>query len=257
MCELFGITSQENITANDWLHDFYSHSSIHKDGWGLAVIDGAASVIEKEPRRAMTSFYLKQRLKTPVTARTLMAHIRLATIGTMDHANCHPFKGKDLNGRVWTMMHNGSLFEPDLIAPFFTKEQGTTDSEGILLYLLDQINKEVLEKHRRLLVSERFDIVEKAVKALAPGNKLNLIIFDGQIMYVHTNEKGTLHKYESEGTTMFSTSPLKQGTWRPLPLNTLLAYKDGILVRQGSVHPYEFRVNEHDLSMLHSTYAGL
>lgn len=36
MCELFAINSREPFVANDYLREFFSHSTRHPDGWGIA-----------------------------------------------------------------------------------------------------------------------------------------------------------------------------------------------------------------------------
>ena len=49
MCELLGVSSQEKVPCNDLLQTFFSHSTNHPDGWGLAAFYGNTAVIEKEP----------------------------------------------------------------------------------------------------------------------------------------------------------------------------------------------------------------
>ena len=38
-------------------------------------------------------------------------HIRLATVGSRDYENCHPFVREDNYGRHWTLIHNGTMFD--------------------------------------------------------------------------------------------------------------------------------------------------
>lgn len=39
MCELFGINAEENCQINEYLKEFFSHSSVHPHGWGLACME--------------------------------------------------------------------------------------------------------------------------------------------------------------------------------------------------------------------------
>ena len=64
MCELLGVSSQEKVPCNDLLQTFFSHSTNHPDGWGLAAFYGNTAVIEKEPVSAVDSAYLKTRFGT-------------------------------------------------------------------------------------------------------------------------------------------------------------------------------------------------
>ena len=105
MCELFGLTGPDEIVVNEYLETFASHSVDHPNGWGIALFCGKEVNIEKEPVAAYRSSYLKERLRTPLRASNMMAHIRFATRGHMAYENCHPFVRHDASGRAWTFMH--------------------------------------------------------------------------------------------------------------------------------------------------------
>ncbi|MCR5529980.1 MAG: class II glutamine amidotransferase [Saccharofermentans sp.] len=47
-----------------------------------------------------------------------------------------------MTGRTWTLAHNGTIFEGDLLNRYYI-QNGTTDSERILLYLIDQIDSHI------------------------------------------------------------------------------------------------------------------
>ena len=100
MCELFGLTGPDEIVVNEYLETFAGHSVNHPNGWGLAIFCGKEVNIEKEPVAAYKSSYLKERLRTPLRASNMMAHIRFATRGHMSYENCHPFVRHDQSGRA-------------------------------------------------------------------------------------------------------------------------------------------------------------
>ena len=147
MCELFGISAGNEIDAGPWLQMFFPHSEKNPHGWGIAHFHqnpaGRAGfgTLEKEPVKAVRSKYLKERLRQGMRASTLLAHIREATIGALEYNNTHPFQKMDDSGRCWTLAHNGTVFEGALLSGFIEAQEGQTDSERILLYLVDQINR--------------------------------------------------------------------------------------------------------------------
>ena len=99
MCEIFGFSSRDDFTANNFLKEFFSHSKKHPHGWGLACISRENALIEKESVKAIDSNYLKERLSQPISAKIMLAHIRYATIGNVEYKNCHPFSVRDNTGR--------------------------------------------------------------------------------------------------------------------------------------------------------------
>lgn len=257
MCELFGVSSLKKIRVNRLLQEFFSHSDKHPNGWGIATFyDGAAS-IEKEPTQASRSVYLKERLSHKMELSELLAHIRFATIGNMEYDNSHPFMVRDGCGRSWVLIHNGTIFDYPFLSPYQYLQDGVTDSERILLYLVDHINKKQEVEGRPLDASERFAVLEPLIADMAHGNKLNLIIYDGEWMYLHTNYKDSLYVWEQDQTAVFSTVPLREGHWQPLPFTTLCAYHQGVRVLQGQPHANEYIDNDNDLKFLFSAFANL
>lgn len=258
MCELFGLSAAKPIEVNDYLRTFYSHSDVHKDGWGLAIFHGGAVSIEKEPVMAMKSAYLKERLRYRIAARTIMAHIRLASVGSLAYENCHPFVQQDNCGRRWTLEHNGTIFRGEETDRFFYEQEGSTDSERILLYVIENVNAEQNRLGRALISDERFALVDKLVCSLANGNKLNLIIYDGELMYVHTNLAGSLYFCQkASDAAVFSTQPLEREGWQPVPFTTLLAYRQGQLTYTGTCHGHEYIPKSADLKYLYMDSASL
>lgn len=259
MCEIFGVLAREKIYLNDYLKEFYRHCVEHPHGWGLARMDGTESVIEKEPVSANKSQYLKQRLSMPIREKTAFAHIRYATIGNVDYKNCHPFSLKDDTGRRWTLNHNGTIFDYPPIAKYVATQTGDTDSERILMHIVDQINRGIAEGSRKWTKEERFQFLDDLVCGLSKGNKLNFLLYDSEVMYVHTNYQSSLFYRESRDGTIFSTQPLGRDkeSWKPVPFTTLLAFEDGRMTRVGTNHGNEYIVNEEDMKYIYQIFANL
>ncbi|MCM1498491.1 MAG: class II glutamine amidotransferase [Clostridium sp.] len=257
MCELFGFSSENRVVINPYLKEFFSHSDMHPHGWGLACLEGQEAVIEKEPVQAAKSRYLHERLTVPIENRNVFAHIRYATVGNVDYRNCHPYTGKDVTGRRWTMIHNGTIFDYGQLDQYFKQQKGDTDSERILMYLTAQINAKTERTGRELTAEERFLLLDGILSDMAKGNKLNLLLYDGEITYVHTNYRDSLYCLEKDGSVLFSTQPLSEEEWKPVPFTALLAYRSGKRLFTGTRHGNEYVDNEENLRYLYQTFSNL
>lgn len=255
MCQIFGVSAKEKFTINDYLKKFYDHSSDHPHGWGLAIMDDKNVNIEKEPVQATLSTYMKYRIESPIKTAAAFAHIRYATIGNVKYYNCHPFTEMDKTGRQWTQVHNGTIFDFPPLDKYVMEQVGDTDSERIFMYVLDKINE--AEADGPLDAKARFDLLDSLVCRMSKRNKLNYMLFDGEILYVHSNYEKGLHVMQKNGCTIVSTDPLDPKGWEPLPLNTLFGYKDGELVFTGTTHENTYVDNEEDLKFLYQIFAEL
>ncbi|MDY5496725.1 MAG: class II glutamine amidotransferase [Anaerobutyricum sp.] len=257
MCELFGINFSKKIQLNHLLKEFFSDGDEHPHGWGMAFFYGDAVSLEKQPECSLKSRYLKQRLQAKIEADKMIAHIRLATRGTMDYENTHPFVRRDFYGRSYTFAHNGTIFESDVLESFVHCQEGGTDSERILCYLISRINAEEKEKGEPLSKEERFRLFDEIICEIAPENKLNLLLYDGELFYIHTNFRDSLYYCEIEGGVVVSTRPLDKKPWKKVPMNQLIAYENGKLIFTGTKHDYEFVENEEKMKLLFLDFANL
>lgn len=233
MCELFGASFSRETDIRDHLRKFYSHSVRHPHGWGLMrrSADGLTEII-REPVRATGSRINSQVVEETPPQTTALAHIRLATVGTVKHDNCHPFTGFDAVGRRWTMIHNGTIYSGRQLMSYLNTQSGDTDSERVFMYLMDKVRGS--QRTGDLSPEQRFRLIEDLTAELSPRNKLNLIIFDGELMYVHKNMKSTLYAKQLPDGYIFSTQPLDSEEWEDLPLARVLAYKNGEKVMESS-----------------------
>lgn len=238
MCELYAINSRRPIRANDRLRLFYLDSVHHPHGWGLAWREEGRVFLHKEELRAMDSNYLRYVLEEPIRSAHVVAHIRNATKGTLAYNNCHPFQRRDLSGRRWLIAHNGTILDDRLTSGYEAYAAGDTDSEQVVIYLVDELDDLYERTGAPLAFGERFVVLARAVEELSASNKLNLVIDDGEYTYVHTNTvEPTLYVRTSGGTAFFCTRPLEDGAgWEPLPQNRLIAYREGRMERMGARH---------------------
>lgn len=256
MCEIFGASLEYKTEINSYLKAFYHHSNEHPHGWGLALMDHTNTMIEKEPLQASKSHYLKSRLSVPIEVKTAFAHIRYATVGNVEYSNCHPYTMTDNSGRRWTMVHNGTIFDFDPLSKFCQVQTGNTDSERILYYIVEQVNNKE-EEGKTLTFEERFELLDSIFIRLSKGNKLNVLLFDGEYLYVHTNYKESLFYLKKKEGVLFSTKPLSQESWKPVTFTTLLAYQDGKQILSGTNHKNEFIESEENLKYLYQIFSNL
>lgn len=235
MCQLFGVSAPKPIPLNDWLRPFFANSADNEHGWGVAAFDGASVNLEKEPRAAWQSEYLESRLKSPWEAACMIAHIRKASVGAMRYENCHPFLKRDFTGRTWTLAHNGTMYVAPQLGGYRTEQKGATDSERILLHMVRTIDM----MHAQT-VEERFHAAQKAIAEITNGNQVNLLFYDGELLYVHVNKIEKLWSLRFGDAVLFSTVPLSEDGWEPLPITQLLAFRNGNEVLRGEPHGNEY-----------------
>jgi glutamine amidotransferase len=240
MCELFGLSAKTPVDVREYLKVFYSHSVRHPHGWGLMREAGNQIEIIKEPVCASGSRILSETIQKTLPQTNLLAHIRLATVGAKKYDNCHPYSGLDASGRTWTLIHNGTIYSGVQLAKYLSEQTGDTDSERIFLYLIDEINSAIKKSNSPLSDSSRFEIVNNLAVTLSPRNKLNFMIYDGELLYVHKNMKDTLAYKKLENGIVFSTQPLDDDGWIQLPMTQTFAFKGGECVFEGEAHNHEF-----------------
>lgn len=257
MCEIFGFNSSSRTNIMELLRNFYSHSNEHPHGWGLAVKHHKGINIEKEPFKASESRYLKYRLRAGIESDMVMAHIRYATIGNVDYVNCHPYSKRDGSGRLWVLIHNGTIFNYNKLNKYIHQQKGETDSERILFHIIDEINIKSTLLGRDLKAKERFDVLNDIVCEMAVGNKLNLIIWDSEYMYAHTNLRGSLNYCLKENSICISTKPLELTGWKELPFTQLLSFRDGKFMNKGTIHSNEYIETEENIRFLYQVFSNL
>lgn len=243
MCELFAVNAARPVEVSGYLRTFYRHSDMHPHGWGISWRDEDGNIIlHKEPVRAIDSPFLEEFLTHPLAKSQLLAHIRYATFGRTAYENCHPFTCIDYDGVEWMMIHNGSVFNDALITGYDRHEQGDTDSERVILFLMDLLDVAESRHNGSLDFNDRFDALNSALARLSNGNKLNIILDDGDYLYVHTNTmEKTLYVKREDRAAIFSTQPLDDSpAWQPVPTAQLQAYRKGELVREAMPHPNIF-----------------
>ena len=237
MCELFCFNSKDSKDITEYLTAFYSHCNMHPHGWGLTDFKR----LVKEPVKASLSDKLEEILEKPIISQNMFAHIRLATVGDIVYENCHPFTKKDSNNTAWTLMHNGTVFDFDELNEYESQIDGNTDSEKLLYYIVDEINK-----NKATSTKKRFKVIEDIIFKLSTKSKLNLMICDGEVIYVHTNFKNSMQYLKKDNSIIITTKALSDEDWNPVELNRLYCLKNGEIIYKSNDHGNTFEFsNEH------------
>lgn len=155
----------------------------HGQGWGVADYPDGVPLVEKQAWAAYHGEHFKKKAAR-VYARTVVAHVRRATVGSPSLENTHPFE----HGR-WIFAHNGTVPGFDELRHRFLEEmnplhrseiQGTTDSEHIFRLILSrwmhQPATDLIET-----VSQTLEQIAGWARQVKPGANigLNIVLTDG------------------------------------------------------------------------------
>src|SRR3712207_4809950 len=94
MCRLFGFRSSVPAAVHPSLvterNSLLEQSREHKDGWGIAAYGEEERPLVAHgvgPAHSDPDF---ERVSSQVSARTVVAHVRLASVGAVERRNTHP-----------------------------------------------------------------------------------------------------------------------------------------------------------------------
>lgn len=218
------ITLPEHSLVEQSLHtemNFRNDGSLmstNGDGFGIGwYAERSEPGLYKDDRPAWSNNNLHA-LCRQIRARIFFAHVRATTTGSVQRANCHPFKYKN-----WLFQHNGDVtdfrkirrdLQMDLSPEFYAELKGTTDSETFFLLALTY---GLLENPKRALQK----MVERVKKALVDNGiengalNLSCAISNGQtvytLRYAH-NAKSKTQFYSSKSGWITEKKPAIDGT---------------------------------------------
>ncbi len=112
----------------------------HCDGWGMTAYlkENFPEYIERHPHALPddTALYHKAlHWMEESGVRSAMVHLRKSTEGAKTISNTHPFLFKE-----WSFCHNGTLYDSEKIPLKKLKASGSTDSERLFLYLMENLS---------------------------------------------------------------------------------------------------------------------
>jgi glutamine amidotransferase len=152
MCRLYGLHANEPTKVECTLA--YAQNALlkqsredrsgkeHSDGWGIACYTNGVPCLERRDTAAHQDVHFAAAAER-LYARTVIAHIRRATVGGPAITNTHPFTHDS-----WTFAHNGTvqafekvrpLLEREIPAQLLRERRGDTDSELVFYWILGRM----------------------------------------------------------------------------------------------------------------------
>jgi glutamine amidotransferase len=236
----------------------------HADGWGIAYYDEDGPVLEKGAAAAFDCLHFSDSAER-VYANTVVAHVRLATVGSPSVLNCHPFRW-----RQWVFAHNGTVMGVEALRPRMLIEmgveqarniQGTTDSELLfhwliagfrLRHLIDNDSPTDVFKLQRTLGALLAELDERCQQC-SPDKpaKLNVVLTNGDVLLasrlrnsLHWVHRAGLHDCEICGiphvahdsavayqAVVVASEPISHENWEVIPDGSVLAVKSDMSTR--------------------------
>lgn len=212
MCRLYGFMANEptkvecslvhaqNALMEQSRLDREGHT--HGHGWGVAEHPDGVPFVEKQAWAAYHGEHFKK-TAARIYARSVIAHVRRATVGPPSIENTHPF----VHG-VWLFAHNGTVPNFDQVRERLLAEldplhrteiSGSTDSEHLFRYLLTLWEH---EPERPLVETLRMGLAQVVAwcQEIDPDQKiaLNVLWTNGQQM-VGSRLNRTLWYLERDG----------------------------------------------------------
>jgi glutamine amidotransferase len=251
MCRLYAFSATEptkvectlvhaqNALMAQSRQDLSGHD--HTNGWGIATYEDGRPHLQKQSWAAYHGEHF-QRAAAKTYSRTVLAHIRRATVGASSLENTHPFVAGQ-----WTFAHNGTVpgfseIRPKLLALMSKKRaagiRGETDSEHVFAYLLSLIDRSAKRSLEDILIEAATEIAALAAAA-RPDRQLglNVILTDGERL-CGTCLGRTLYHVERNGLydceicgfphihhdpkqdywgMVVASEPITQEVWAPIP----------------------------------------
>ena len=268
VCELLAVSSKQPTVINMTLEEFQRHgggSDKHGDGWGIAFYDENDARIIREPEAAVCSEHMNYLRQHACASRSIIAHIRQASVGGTRLENTQPF-ARALSGRLHTFAHNGDLYElPKSIAHSPFTPLGDTDSEQAFCTLMQRIFHAGNGLEEALSYSQRLDIVAEFAAEIVNLGIFNFLYCDGEYLFAHSHKRTQhdgelkppgLHLLLREGDSnvhegisglniasdhsdnhmaLVASVPLTKEPWQSLEDDTLVVLSRGVLIDQVAI----------------------
>ena len=207
MCRLYGFRSailsgvHRSLVAAE--NALCQQSLRHPDGWGVAYYTGRFPHLIRSDKRAMEDSLFRE-VSAVVSTRTLLAHIRQATVGRVGVLNCHPFQHGP-----WTFAHNGELIgygkkssvrsralaavEPKLRGYIL----GTTDSEVCFHVFLSVLERAVGDIYHEgvtaqaavLALRQTIDILCDLAEPGDEPSRLTFMVTNGSLLLAYRHRR--------------------------------------------------------------------
>lgn len=237
MCRLFAVYAKEPVRVHRAFAAMRSQSHEHKDGWGVFTFDDGPK-LETCTDSAHRSERFRE-LGQTMQARTMLAHIRLASVGAVSAPNSHPFFDEG-----WAFQHNGTVrgfaqsrerLESLLSPERRSRIKGDTDSERCFQLFLSRVKGEEPKQIAAALASVIRDVSAIFDEPGVKPSSMNFIAFNGRQL-VATRHGRELHLLSRANARLISSEALwHDEPWEMLPEDSAIAIEPSLAVSRWSL----------------------
>lgn len=233
----------------------------HSDGWGIAYYPEKVPVVEKHPAAAHAGLHFSAAAER-VYARTVVAHVRLATVGQSTLANCHPFQWNN-----WIFAHNGTVTGVASLRKQMLEEigvemrelvKGDTDSELLFFWLMSRLQMRDASTeqfsddlaHSASIIAEAILELDRRCATVEPSKpaKLNTVLTNGRAI-IATRLRNTLYWVTRDGlhdcevcgiphvhhspdvpyhAVVIASEPISHELWQEIPDGSIVTVSDSL-----------------------------
>lgn len=280
MCRLYGFHANERTKVECTLVHAQNALLIqsredrlgrtHPHGWGIGYYEHGLPHVERRATAAFEDLHFSATAER-IYSKTIIAHVRLATVGKPAIVNTHPF-----SHGPWIMAHNGTVTGFARVAPHLEAEvsprllsyrQGSTDSELLFLWLLTKMEKSGIElDSQQVGVGEVARVLRQAIpyiddlcakeKADQPA-KLNILLTNGKILAA-TRWNNSLYWLKRVGVhdceicgiphidhdrkknyraVVIASEPISSENWQEVPNHNVLTLAEDLQAELEPLHP--------------------
>lgn len=191
MCQLMGMSCNNRAATTFSFTGFSARGGLtsdHVDGWGIAFYDGKGCRVFQDDQPASASPLAEYVRQHPIKSKLVVAHVRKATQGDVQAANCHPFQREWL-GRTWVFAHNGDLRHFQAPPGCQDMPVGTTDSERAFCALMSRLRSHFADRQKPPEWPELAPVLAATSAELAQHGNFNMLLSDGHALYVHCSTR--------------------------------------------------------------------
>lgn len=240
MCRLFAVRADRPVRVHRAFDALKKQALEHKDGWGIARFDTPTPHLEVNTTPAHACARFRQ-LGEEIATRSLITHIRLASVGAVTEKNAHPFYA-----RGWAFMHNGTVanfarhrdaIRGHIAAHHLEQIRGETDSETcftLFRTVLDDVPTPGLDDIKRALARVMTTVSAITDKGEA-RSAMNFLVTDGTRMAA-TRRGRTLFVASEPGARFIASEQLwPDGEWREVPEDGVVGIDEHLNLQQSRV----------------------
>ena len=232
MCRIFAVRASAPISVRPAFDGLRKLAAEHKDGWGVAAFPESGPWVETGVMSAESCARFDA--LGDLTTQAMLVHIRLASVGTVNERNNHPFSaGK------WVFMHNGTLkhfdqararFEAE-ITPQFRKElRGETDSERCFALFRTYLEDRTSSDDVVTALTRVFRTAERICDDETPGKRsaMNFLVSDGLRVFATRRDRSLYTLSRPDLAAIASAELLPDQRWSEVPDDTFVTIDEGL-----------------------------